>query len=87
MEKEYKLKNPIQVGSEKIEVLKFREPKAKDFRDMPMEPKIGDMLNVAGKISNNPPSTIDQLSTADMPEVLKIVGEFMGTGQPTGVQP
>lgn len=87
MEKEYKLKNPIQFGSEIIEVLKFREPKAKDFRDMPMEPKIGDMLNIAAKISSNPPSKIDQLSAEDMKEVLKIVGEFMGDGQPIGDQP
>lgn len=87
MEKEYKLKNPIQLGSEKIEVLKFREPKAKDFREMPMSPKFGDMLNLAAKISNNPPSTMDQLSVLDMQEVLKLVGEYMGDGQPIGVQP
>lgn len=87
MEKEYKLKTPIQFGSEKIESLKFRKPIAKDFRDMPMNPKIGDMLNVAAKISDNPPSIIDQLTPADMQEVLKVVGEFMEVGQPIGVQP
>lgn len=87
MEKEYKLKTPIQIGSEKIEVLKFRVPKAKDFREMPMSPKFGDMLNLAAKISNNPPSTMDQLSVIDMQEVLTLMGEFMGDGQEIGVQP
>lgn len=82
--KELKLKNPVQFGSEKIEALSFREARAKDFRDMPITPKVGDLLNVAAKLSGQPPSMIDLLSPGDMTEVLTFMGEFMGTGPATG---
>jgi hypothetical protein len=82
--KELKLKAPIQFGSDKIESLTFREAKAKDFRDMPITPKIGDLLNVAAKLSGQPPSVIDLLSPGDMTEVLTLMGEFMGPGPATG---
>ena len=82
--KELKLKNPVQFGSDKIEALTFREAKAKDFRDMPITPKVGDLLNVAAKLSGQPPSVIDLLSPGDMTEVLMLMGEFMGPGPATG---
>ncbi len=84
---EVKLGDPIQFGSEKIEALTFRKAKAKDFRDMPLNPKVGDMLDIASKLSGQPPSVIDMLSPADMAEVMKIMGELMGDGLEIGAKP
>ncbi len=82
--REVKLSDPIMFGTEKIETLNFRKAKAKDFRDMPITPKVGDMLDIAAKLSSQPPSVIDMLSPKDMAEVMKIMGEFMGDGLETG---
>lgn len=78
------LKVPLKYGSETITELELKAPVARDFRDMPLEPKYGDLMDVAAKLCNQPPSVIDQLSPVDMSEVLLKVGEFMGTGPKTG---
>lgn len=85
--REVKLSNPVMFGTEKIAALVFRQAKAKDFRDMPITPKVGDMLDIAAKLSGQPPSVIDMLSPKDMAEVMKIMGEFMGDGLETGSKP
>jgi len=79
-----KLETPINFGSEKITELRLRKPIAKDFRDMPLEPNVGDLLDVTAKLSGQAPSVIDQLDSIDLTEVLTVVGKFMRRGQPTG---
>lgn len=79
-----KLQTPINFGSDKITELKIRKPFAKDFRDMPLEPKMGDLLDVTAKLSGQAPSVIDQLDPTDLMEVMAVVGKFMRRGQPTG---
>lgn len=80
-----KLREPIQFGSETITELTLRKPKAKDFRNMPAEPNVGDLLNLAGRLSGQPPSVIDELGVDDMLEVLGIVEVFIAGGRATGI--
>ncbi|WP_251976715.1 phage tail assembly protein [Salinicola avicenniae] len=79
-----KLQEPIQHGSEEIRELVIRRPKARDFRRLPMEPAMGDMLNLAGDLAGQPPSVIDELDVADMLAVVQEVGKFMPDGPATG---
>lgn len=78
------LKEPIEQGSEKITEFVIRKPKGKDFRSMPMEPKVGDMLNLLGKLVGHPPSVIDELGAEDMVAAMEIVGGFIPGGLVTG---
>lgn len=79
-----KLGEPIRQGSEEITELKIRKPKAKDFRTLPMEPSMGDILNLAGRLCGQPPSVIDELGMEDTLKLMDIVGNFIEPGQPTG---
>lgn len=80
----YKLKDPIQNGTELISELSFRKPLAKDIRRMPITPSTGDMLDLAGALCGHPPSVIDKMSIDDTMGVMGIVGSFMQGGQETG---
>jgi hypothetical protein len=79
-----KLGIPIKFGTETISELKMRPGKAKDFRDLPIEPKLGDYLNVAAKLCGQPPSVIDELDPTDLAEVMSAVGKLMGNGRAPG---
>ncbi len=79
-----KLSTPVTFGSQTIDELEFREAKAKDFRDLPLEPKIGDFMNVAAKLCGQVPSVIDMLSPRDMTEVISIVGKSWAPGPQIG---
>ena len=81
------LKVPIVYGSATIKELIFMDAKAKHFRDLPMEPKVGDLLDVAAKLSNQPPSVLGELDPADLGEVLSLVGKSVEGGLPTGKSP
>ncbi len=82
-----KLKEPIPFGSETIAELTLRKPKAKDFRRMPMNPGVGDLLDLAGQLSGQPKVVIDELGAEDMHEVLERVGDFFPSGRGTGPMP
>jgi len=79
-----KLIEPITIGSEKIEVLEFRKAKAKDLRKLPSNPDTGDILNLAGRLCGQPPSTIDELGIEDTKAMLEAVSNFLGNSQKTG---
>ena len=79
-----KLHSPIKHGEEIISELTIRRPLAGDLRDFPGEPKMGDILDLAARLSNQPPSVINRLEMEDAFPVMKIVGNFIGTGQGTG---
>lgn len=82
-----KLLRPIQHGSETISELVLREPKAGDFKTLPANPTTGDILRVLSRISNQPPSVIDELSMVDLTEVTKVFGDFFPNGPKTGETP
>lgn len=81
---QYKLEKPIMHGSETISELTFREPVAKDLRALPVDPKTGDLLDLAAKLAAQPPSVIDKLSIPDAVKVLELVGNALGVGLETG---
>lgn len=79
-----KLKEPIQFGSDTIDQLEIRKPKAGDMRSMPTEPKMTDLLDLGGRLCGQPPSVINELGIEDMMMLLEIVGNFIPTGRRTG---
>lgn len=78
------LKKAIQHGSDEIKELEFREPVSKDLRDLPIEPKQGDFLNLAGILCAQPKSVMDKLGMKDYVEVLGLVATFISGGPETG---
>lgn len=81
------LKEPISFGSETITELSLRRPKAKDFRRLPMEPGMGDLLDLAGALARQPKPVMDELGIEDMTSVLEVVGGFMPGGRGSGSTP
>jgi hypothetical protein len=81
------LRKPIQFGQETISELEIRDPKAKDFRKFPMQPAMGDILDLAGHLAGQPKQVIDELGVQDMMEVFEIVGAFFPFGLETGIEP
>jgi hypothetical protein len=82
-----KLTKPITFGEQVIDELALREPKAKDFRRMPMNPALGDLLDFAGQLAGQPKAVIDELGPVDMLTVLQRVGDFFPGGPVTGGTP
>lgn len=74
----------IKHGAESVSELEFREPIAKDFRPMPVQPTQGDLLILAGKLCQMPDSVLDQLSAKDHMRVMEIMAVFIGGGQEIG---
>lgn len=81
------LAEPIQFGTERIDALTFRRPKAKDFRAFPMDPKFGDILDLAGKLAAQPKAVMDELGVEDLGKVMDLVGSFVPGGHATGQTP
>lgn len=77
METTVKLTEPIKFGSETIAELKFRKPKAKDFRGLKMPLSMGELLDLAGILSAQPKPVIDELGLDDTKKVLEVVGNFL----------
>ncbi len=80
-----RLKEPVQFGSEIVAELSLRRPKAKDFRRLPMDPKFGDILDLAGQLAGQPKAVMDELGAEDLMEVMNLVGGFIPGGRGTGV--
>ncbi|QPC44007.1 phage tail assembly protein [Kaustia mangrovi] len=81
------LKEPVDWGDgETITHLEFRVPKAKDFRNLPMEPKFGDILDLMGKLCTRAdgPLIVEELEPADMMAVAGVVGDFIPGGPGIG---
>jgi hypothetical protein len=80
-----KLMFPITVGGAVLSQLELKKPKAKHLKDMPAEPKFGDLMRIAAKLADLPPSTVDELEAADAMAVAEAVGNLLAPGQKTGV--
>jgi hypothetical protein len=84
----YTLKEPIKNGAETIDALVFKAPKAKHFRQFPAQgATLGDILNLMGKLCDQPPSVIDELSAEDLAEASAIVAGFIPGGLGAGEKP
>lgn len=78
------LTEPVKHGKNEITELELREPRAKDMRKVSLSPTMGEMLDIAATISNNPPSVIDQLCIKDTMKVVEVIGDFLGDSPQTG---
>lgn len=89
------LQEPISHGSETITELAVSAPKAKHMRGLHLklgggggqfsvDLDTGDLVDLAGKLCNVPPSVIDELSFQDFPNVLEAVMSFLPAGLGTG---
>ena len=78
------LSKPISFGTESITKLELREPVAGDLRGMPLNMGMDEMLALAGKLSAQPDSVINQLSIPDMAKVMEVVGDFLQGSPATG---
>lgn len=79
-----KLKKSVQQGSETLSELEFREPLGGDLRDLPIDLKSGDLLDLGGKLCGHPPSVMNKLSAKDTMRVLELVAVFIEGGPVTG---
>ena len=82
------LSRPIKAGSEEIKDLVFTDrPRAKHFRGVTIGKdgaiKMGEMLDLAGRLCGQPPSVMDELSPEDMMAVMEIAGSFLPGGLTT----
>lgn len=86
----YKLLEPVVLAGSTISELQFRKPTSKQCRQIPLKEElltIGVFLDVAAKLTDQPPTVLDQLGMEDMQEVVKITADFIGSSQPTGEPP
>lgn len=79
------LKKPVQAGSEQVTEIKFKKPIAKDLRKISVDPKLGDILDLAQRLSDQPMFVIDSLEMEDAQKVIELVSGFLGIGQTTEI--
>lgn len=82
VELHFPVKHPSE--SEPIKRIVLRRPRAKDMRILPAEPGVGDLLNLAAKLSGYPPSVIDLLEMPDWGQVSKVLNDFLQGGRTSG---
>lgn len=76
--KKMKLLEPVNQGSEEINHLEVRKPRAKDLRKFPTQSKnLGDMLDFAAHLCGQPPSVIDQLGLEDAMNLFEVIMDFL----------
>lgn len=75
------LSKPIEFGKKTIECLELREMTAKDMRSLHQNMTYGDLLDIGAKISNQPKSVIDKLSTKDANALIEYVGKLLEGGE------
>ena len=83
----YKLKTPIQIGSETITEIQIGQIKGKHMRSLPGDPKLynmGVIMDLASKVTGQAGAVLDEMDSEDLLEVCGIVGERLGAGQKIG---
>jgi len=90
----YQLKKPLTLapGHAPLSELTFREEvTAGDLRGVKLraleDPITDDMMKIAAHLCAQPEHVLYKLGLADMTEVLKIVGDFLGAGLEIGTEP
>lgn len=83
--KTVQLTEPVQFGEDTIKVLEIRKPQAEDMRDMPVANQtMGHIMDLAARLSGQPPYVINQLGFNDLTEVMNAVSDFMEPGRGDG---
>lgn len=81
----YKLKEPLEWGSETITELEFRKPTIGDIKSMKLDSiLLEDILKLASKLSTQSQNVIDRLSIADGMGVAELLGNFLNPSRETG---
>ena len=80
----YKLLVPIEFGERTIKELTLERPKGKHLRNLPQNPSMGHLLDLASKISGEAPPVIDELDGADAMAIVEIIGDFLESSPKTG---
>lgn len=86
----YKLKTPIELGTETITEVTIGKIKGKHMRSLPANPSdftMDVLMNLASKVTAQSGAVFDEMGSEDLVEVLGIVGERLGAGQGTGGKP
>ena len=80
-----KLQNPLTLGSSRIDELKIRPPKARDFKGVPLGKDgvldLGLFIPLASKLTNEPPSTIEELSSQDYLALVEMLSHFLSVSK------
>ncbi len=80
-----KLQSPLTLGSNRIDELKIRPPKARDFKGVPMGKDgvldFGMFIPLASRLTNEPPSTIEELSATDYLALVEILSNFLSSSK------
>jgi hypothetical protein len=84
-EKKVVLQYPFTFGeTEEVTEIILKRPKGKHLRKLPMEPQTGDLMDLAAKLCDRPPSFMDELDALDVIAVAEVVQGFLENGQKTG---
>jgi hypothetical protein len=81
------LEYPLQLGTEKLERLELQPCEARHLRDMPIEPTLGDLLDLGGRLSLQAGAIVDRFDVADALLLIEVAAGFFEDSRPTGAPP
>lgn len=74
----FKLNKPFMFGSEEISELSIREPKAKDLKKFPAQPKsAGDIFDFAVSLTDQNPISLAEMSLEDSMRLVEVLYDFL----------
>ena len=80
----YKLKYPLEWGSEEITEIEVFRPKGKDIKHIKGEPSMADNIKTASNCSKQPVSVFQEMDGSDVISICEIVSDFLTDGRETG---
>lgn len=82
----YTFTTPIVFAGDTIKTLTFRVPRGKDIQDLDLKEtqSVGEIMKIAARLTENVPTTFDDISVQDTMEIVAITMELLGGGQATG---
>lgn len=82
------LQTPVRLGQREVVELRFRPPKGKDYRGVPMKldgAELDVLMSFGARLCGQIPQVIDELAGNDLTRFLEVTSSFFdGTGAPTG---
>lgn len=84
--KTVKLQVPIILGSETVQEIVIRRPKARDLRGIADVQSMDGVLTILSLLSGLDPALIDGLDAADLPAISEVVSSFLSPS-PAGTKP
>lgn len=80
-----KLIEPVKYGSEMVEELVVKPPRARHLREFPAKnQKVGDLMNVAALMCGRSDALIDELGMADWRQLEEVVSDFLDSSLGNG---